>query len=89
MLPLTAMPLLTHQQIPAAVALAGLPPVALDRYDLHHGHLFFAPGCRQLGILFHAKVRCGRVKQASWMGGLSGVRECCELAMHGTPAPGR
>jgi len=48
--------LLTYRQIPAAVALAGLPPIALDRYDLHHGHLFFAPACRQLGILFHAKV---------------------------------
>lgn len=45
-----------HRQIPAAAALAGLPPIALDRFDLHHGHLFFAPACRQLGILFHAKV---------------------------------
>lgn len=47
----------TRLQVPAAAALAGLPPIALDRFDLHHGHLFLAPSCAQLGILFHAKVR--------------------------------
>ncbi|KAI3438188.1 hypothetical protein D9Q98_000625 [Chlorella vulgaris] len=46
---------LLFEQIPAAVALAGLPPVSLDRWDLHHGHLFYASSCRQLGILLHAK----------------------------------
>jgi hypothetical protein len=46
---------LLFQQVPAAVALAGLPPVQLDRWDLHHAHLFYAPSCAQLGLLLHAK----------------------------------
>lgn len=46
---------LLFEQIPAAVALAGLPPVRLDRYDLHHGHLLYAPSCEQLGLLLHAR----------------------------------
>ena len=46
---------LVFQQVPAAVALAGLPAVQLDSYDLHHGHAFWAAGCGRLGLLLHAK----------------------------------
>lgn len=46
---------LIFEQLPAAAALAGLPPVQLSRWDLHHGHLFFEPGCGRLGLLLHAK----------------------------------
>jgi hypothetical protein len=46
---------LLFEQVPAAVSLAGLPRVRLDRWDLHHAHLFYAASCRQLGLLLHAK----------------------------------
>lgn len=46
---------LLFEQIPAACAVAGLPPVACSRWDLHHGHLFYSPSARQLGVLLHAK----------------------------------
>lgn len=53
--PINACLALVFEQLPAAVALAGLPPVQLSRWDLHHGHLFFEPGCGRLGLLLHAK----------------------------------
>ena len=47
---------------------AGLPPISLSRYDLHHAHLFLADpgeeegcggggggGSKRFGLLFHAK----------------------------------
>lgn len=46
---------LLFEQVPAAVSLAGLPPVRLDRWDLHHAHLFYSASCGQLGLLLHAK----------------------------------
>lgn len=43
-------------QVPGAAALAGLPPVQLSRYDLHHGHLFLSAAAGgQLGLLLHCK----------------------------------
>ncbi|KAL4452328.1 hypothetical protein ABPG75_007990 [Micractinium tetrahymenae] len=53
--PINACLSLVFEQLPAAAALAGLPAVQLSRWDLHHGHLFFEPGCGQLGLLLHAK----------------------------------
>lgn len=55
---------LVFEQLPAAAALAGLPSVALNRYDLHHGHLFFDPGSARLGLLLHAKEYPARHAEA-------------------------
>ena len=46
---------LLFEQAPAAAALAGLPPIELSRWDLHHGHLFYERGSAQLGLLLHAR----------------------------------
>lgn len=49
---------LLFESIPSAAALAGLPPISLSRFDLHHGHLFYAASCRQLGLLMHGEWEC-------------------------------
>lgn len=53
--PLNLMLACLFEQIPSAVALAGLPPIHLNRFDLYHGHIFYAPACHQLGLLLHAR----------------------------------
>lgn len=53
--PLNLFLALLFDQVPAAVVLAGLPPVHLNRWDLHHAHIFLAPSTGQLGLLLHAR----------------------------------
>ena len=45
---------LLFQLLPSSAALAGVPAPALTRFDLHHGHLFWAPHHRRMGLLLHA-----------------------------------
>lgn len=59
---------LLFEAVPSAAALAGLPPVALSRFDLHHGHLFYTPSCRQLGLLMHGESAGGSVRQLLRLG---------------------
>jgi hypothetical protein len=68
--PLNALLAALFARVPPGAQAAGLPPIALSRFDLHHAHLFLADpeeeegeeGCgggrhrhRRLGLLFHAK----------------------------------